>query len=47
MLTVIIVVVVLCAIGVLLGLSLRVVKQFERGLVFRFGRIRETPAGPG
>ena len=47
MLTVIIVVVVLCAIGVLLGLSLRVVKQFERGLVFRFGRIQGDPRGPG
>ena len=47
MLTAIVVVVVLGAIGVLLGLSLRVVKQFERGLVFRFGRIQGEPRGPG
>src|SRR6478609_2053638 len=44
---VIIVVVLLGVLGVLLGLSLRVVKQFERGLVFRFGRIQGEPRGPG
>jgi regulator of protease activity HflC (stomatin/prohibitin superfamily) len=43
----IILLVVLGAVGVLLGLSLRVVKQFERGLVFRFGRIQGEPRGPG
>src|SRR6478609_5511716 len=44
---VIIVVVLLGVLGVLLGLSLRVVKQFERGLVFRFGRIQGDLRGPG
>jgi len=34
-------------IGVVLGMSLRVVKQYERGLVFRFGRIQGEPRGPG
>jgi len=29
------------------AVSVRVVKQFERGLVFRFGRIRERIRGPG
>jgi regulator of protease activity HflC (stomatin/prohibitin superfamily) len=29
------------------AISVRVVKQFERGLVFRFGRIRERIRGPG
>ena len=30
-----------------LGVSGRVVKQFERGVVFRFGRVRPTTRGPG
>lgn len=30
-----------------LALSARTVKQFERGLVFRFGRVREHIRGPG
>jgi regulator of protease activity HflC (stomatin/prohibitin superfamily) len=30
-----------------LALSARVVKQYERGLVFRFGRVREAIRGPG
>jgi regulator of protease activity HflC (stomatin/prohibitin superfamily) len=29
------------------AVSVRIVKQFERGLVFRFGRIRERVRGPG
>ena len=29
------------------AISVRIVKQFERGLVFRFGRIRERVRGPG
>jgi regulator of protease activity HflC (stomatin/prohibitin superfamily) len=29
------------------GTSLRVVWQFERGVVFRFGRVRPEPRGPG
>lgn len=36
------------ALGVLwLGTSLRVVKQFERGVVFRFGRVQTAIRGPG
>ena len=27
--------------------SARVVKQYERGLVFRFGRVRDGTRGPG
>lgn len=30
-----------------LGMSARVVKQYERGLVFRFGRIADRIRGPG
>lgn len=30
-----------------LGLSVRVVKQYERGLVYRFGRVRTKVRGPG
>src|SRR6476620_4372384 len=44
---VIIVVVLLGVLGVLLGLRRRLVKQCERGLVFRFGRIQGEPRGPG
>ena len=40
-----IVVIILGVIG--LALSARTVKQYERGLVFRFGRIRENIRGPG
>ncbi|WP_329486481.1 slipin family protein [Kitasatospora sp. NBC_01246] len=29
------------------GLSVRVVQQFQRGVVFRFGRVREQVQGPG
>jgi len=27
--------------------SARIIKQFERGLIFRFGRVREGIRGPG
>ncbi len=37
----------LAAAGVWFRLSARVVQQFERGLVFRFGRVREAVRGPG
>ncbi|MUL46365.1 slipin family protein [Mycobacterium sp. CBMA293] len=38
----------LFGLGVLwLGSSLRVVKQFERGVVFRFGRVQSGVRGPG
>jgi regulator of protease activity HflC (stomatin/prohibitin superfamily) len=30
-----------------LASSVRIIKQFERGLIFRFGRIREGVRGPG
>ncbi|MDT8909415.1 slipin family protein [Amycolatopsis sp. PS_44_ISF1] len=33
--------------GVWMGSALRVVKQYERGLVFRFGRVRPKVRGPG
>jgi regulator of protease activity HflC (stomatin/prohibitin superfamily) len=32
---------------VLLGLSVRVISQFERGIVLRFGRLRGEPRQPG
>ena len=42
---------VLIAIAVLVlllaGSSVRVITQFERGVVFRFGRVRPRPGGPG
>ncbi|MDJ0383830.1 slipin family protein [Streptomyces sp. G-G2] len=34
-------------IGVALGAAARVVKQYERGVVFRFGRLRQGIRGPG
>jgi regulator of protease activity HflC (stomatin/prohibitin superfamily) len=38
----------LCGLGVLLlGTNVRVVKQFERGVVFRFGRVQAGVRGPG
>ncbi|MFI9384480.1 slipin family protein [Kutzneria sp. NPDC052558] len=38
----------LLGIGVVgLASSARVVKQYERGVVFRLGRVREAPRGPG
>ncbi|HVV24979.1 MAG TPA: SPFH domain-containing protein [Pseudonocardiaceae bacterium] len=38
----------LAAFGVVLGSTgVRVVKQYERGLVFRFGRVHKEPRGPG
>ena len=39
--------VVLVVLAALAVMSLRVVKQFERGLVFRFGRIHGEQRGPG
>jgi regulator of protease activity HflC (stomatin/prohibitin superfamily) len=33
--------------GIWLGSTLRVVKQYERGLVYRFGRVRPKLRGPG
>jgi regulator of protease activity HflC (stomatin/prohibitin superfamily) len=39
--------IVVLALGVLLGASVRVITQFERGVVFRFGRLRGEARGPG
>ena len=30
-----------------LGMSARVIKQFEQGLVFRFGKLQQAVRGPG
>jgi regulator of protease activity HflC (stomatin/prohibitin superfamily) len=38
---------VLAACGVYVSASARVVKQYERGLVFRFGRVRKVVRSPG
>ena len=38
---------VLAVMVVVLGLSIRVVKQYERALIFRFGRLVGQPRGPG
>lgn len=38
----------LCAVGIAaVASSLRVVKQYERGVVYRFGRVLREPLGPG
>src|SRR4051812_946926 len=42
-----IVVVVLLVAGILAAASVRVVTQFERGIVLRFGRLQGEPRGPG
>ncbi|MFB7378750.1 slipin family protein [Kitasatospora purpeofusca] len=42
-----VVVVVLMLTAVVAGLSLRVVQQFQQGVVFRFGRVRDEVRGPG
>jgi regulator of protease activity HflC (stomatin/prohibitin superfamily) len=45
---VVIVVIAIVALGLFTaGASVRVVKQFERGVVFRFGRVRPETRGPG
>ena len=31
----------------LLGSSIRVINQYQRGVVLRFGQLREAPRGPG
>src|SRR5215211_268246 len=36
-----------CGVVLWLGTNIRVVKQFERGVVFRFGRVRPEVRGPG
>ncbi|CAN3979187.1 slipin family protein [Kitasatospora purpeofusca] len=42
-----VVVVVLLLTAVVAGLSLRVVQQFQQGVVLRFGRVRDEVRGPG
>jgi regulator of protease activity HflC (stomatin/prohibitin superfamily) len=42
-----IVLAVLALLGFWLSSGVRVIKQYERGLVFRFGRVRENVRGPG
>jgi regulator of protease activity HflC (stomatin/prohibitin superfamily) len=45
---IVIILVVLAVLGlVAVGRSVRVVQQFEQGIVFRFGRIEAKPRGPG
>ncbi|WP_433035379.1 slipin family protein [Actinomycetospora sp. CA-053990] len=45
---IVVIVVAVALSAVVLGSSVRVVKQFERGVVFRFGRVEEgTTRGPG
>jgi regulator of protease activity HflC (stomatin/prohibitin superfamily) len=45
---IVIIVVVLAMLGlVVAGRSLKVVQQFEQGIVFRFGRIQSPPRGAG
>jgi regulator of protease activity HflC (stomatin/prohibitin superfamily) len=43
----IIIVIVLGIVALVSGLSARTIKQYERGLVFRFGRLRGGERGPG
>lgn len=38
---------VLVVAGILSSISMRVIKQYERGLVFRWGRVRPDVLGPG
>ena len=45
---IVIILVILAVVGVVAaGRSVRVVQQFEQGIVFRFGRIEAKPRGPG
>ena len=43
----IIIVIVLGIVALVSGMSARTIKQYERGLVFRFGRLRGGERGPG
>ena len=46
--TILIIVAVLVVLGLIAaGRSVRVVQQFEQGIVFRFGRIQTLPRGAG
>jgi regulator of protease activity HflC (stomatin/prohibitin superfamily) len=39
--------VLIAVLGVVTGSSIRIVQQYERGVVFRFGRVRPGTRGPG
>lgn len=47
MITLYLLIAVVAAVLVLLGSSVRVISQYERGVVFRFGRVRPETRGPG
>ena len=47
MTTLLIVLVVLALVLVALALSVRILKQYERGVLFRLGKVRGGPRGPG
>jgi regulator of protease activity HflC (stomatin/prohibitin superfamily) len=47
MITVIVLIAVVAAATALVGSSVRIIKQYERGVVFRFGRVRPETRGPG
>ncbi len=45
--TLLYILIVIAGLIVLLGSSVRVINQYQRGVVLRFGRLREAPRGPG
>ena len=47
MITILVLIAIVGLVLVLLGSSVRIVTQYERGVVFRFGRVPPQPAGPG
>ncbi len=47
MITIYVLIAIVTLVLVVLGSSVRVVTQFERGVVFRFGRVRPQTRGPG
>jgi regulator of protease activity HflC (stomatin/prohibitin superfamily) len=47
MITIIVLIAVVAAAMALVGSSVRIIKQYERGVVFRLGRVRPETRGPG
>ncbi|MDN5919812.1 MAG: slipin family protein, partial [Pseudonocardia sp.] len=47
MITVVVLIAIATLALVLLGSSVKVITQYERGIVFRFGRVRPETPGPG
>jgi regulator of protease activity HflC (stomatin/prohibitin superfamily) len=47
MITIVLLITILTLGVLLLGSSVRVINQYERGVIMRFGRLRETTRGPG